>query len=131
MSKSAGNFYRLADIVKKSEDLTEQQVYRAFRMMRLQNLYRDSFNFTFDKLYSAHNTLINIDNSVRRFATHTAQDSSKIRPEVREYLESAMVDFVAFLEDDFDTVQALTVLFELLTQVNTWIDEDKLTSSEV
>jgi len=90
MAKSAGNFYRLSDLVEKS-DLPEAEVYRAFRMMRLQNVYRDSFNFTFEKLDAAHNTLKNIDTTIRRLATHNMEESSNIRRDIRDFLQDAMV----------------------------------------
>lgn len=131
MSKSAGNFYRLADIVEKAEGLTEKQIYRAFRMMRLQNLYRDSFNFSFDKVQAAHNTLVNVDNTVKRLATSMTSTSDTVRKHIREELQSAMVDFVHYLEDDFDTVQALTVLFDIMSFANKQMDEGALSQAEV
>jgi cysteinyl-tRNA synthetase len=57
MSKSAGNFYTLRDIVEKMTGTDEQLIYRGFRLMALQNQYRDNFNFTFDRLGAAVNTI--------------------------------------------------------------------------
>lgn len=58
MSKSAGNFYTLRDIIKKwSEKFDEKIVCRAMRLMNLQNRYRENFNFTNDRLESAINTI--------------------------------------------------------------------------
>lgn len=130
MSKSAGNFYRLSDVVEKIDDLDEDQIYRAIRMMRLQNVYRDSFNFTFDKIHAAHNTLGNIDSTIKRLGLHESEESSKIDRSFRDFLQDSMLAFVAYLEDDFDTVNALTVLFELLGYINKTIDERQLSSAE-
>lgn len=57
MSKSAGNFYTLRDIIKKWEKFDEKIVCRAMRLMNLQNRYRENFNFTNDRLESAINTI--------------------------------------------------------------------------
>ncbi len=58
MSKSAGNFYTLRDIIEKwSEKFDEKIVCRAMRLMNLQNRYRENFNFTNDRLESAINTI--------------------------------------------------------------------------
>lgn len=58
MSKSAGNFYTLRDIIEKwSEKFDEKIVCRAMRLMNLQNQYRENFNFTNDRLESAINTI--------------------------------------------------------------------------
>ena len=42
-----------------------------------------------------------------------------------------MQTFVEFLEDDFDTVSALTVLFDVTTYINSGIDAGGFTSAEV
>lgn len=57
MSKSAGNFYTLRDIVEKMTGTDEALIYRGFRLMALQNQYRDNFNFTFERLNAAINTI--------------------------------------------------------------------------
>ena len=58
MSKSAGNFYTLRDIIEKwNEKFDEKIVCRAMRLMNLQNRYRENFNFTNDRLESAINTI--------------------------------------------------------------------------
>lgn len=50
MSKSAGNFYTLRDIVAKMSDIQPTLIYRGFRLMALQNQYRENFNFSFQRL---------------------------------------------------------------------------------
>jgi cysteinyl-tRNA synthetase len=57
MSKSAGNFYTLRDIVEKMKPIDESFIYRGFRLMALQNQYRENFNFTFERLDAAMNTI--------------------------------------------------------------------------
>ncbi len=61
MAKSAKNFYTLADIVEKIQSEDPQRntelIYRGFRLMGLQNQYRENFNFTWDRLDGAMNTV--------------------------------------------------------------------------
>lgn len=57
MAKSAGNFYTLRDIVEKMKPIDEIAIYRGFRLMALQNQYRENFNFTFERLTAAINTI--------------------------------------------------------------------------
>lgn len=57
MAKSAGNFYTLRDIIEKNKDIPEATIAKAFRLMALQNQYRENFNFTFERLGAAVNTI--------------------------------------------------------------------------
>jgi cysteinyl-tRNA synthetase len=57
MAKSAGNFYTLRDIVEKTKPVDEITICRGFRLMALQNQYRENFNFTFERLTAAINTI--------------------------------------------------------------------------
>lgn len=57
MAKSAKNFYTLRDILEKNDTLSQELTCRGFRLMALQNQYAESFNFTFDRLEAAINTV--------------------------------------------------------------------------
>lgn len=70
MAKSAGNFYTLRDIVEKMTGTDEQFIYRGFRLMALQNQYRDNFNFTFERLTAAINTIRGLDEMMKRLGRY-------------------------------------------------------------
>jgi len=78
MAKSAGNFYTLRDIVtemqKRDASLRPETIYRAFRLMSLQSRYRESFNFTFDRLISSLATIRNIDETMKRLGRYTGNN---------------------------------------------------------
>ena len=112
MSKSLGNFYRLQDLEVRYPD-KKMLVYRAFRLMCLQNRYRENFNFTFDRLESAMATVINMDNFLKRLKNY-APRNTKIRREFRDTLQDYTARFIVGIEEDIDTVKALTVVFECL-----------------
>lgn len=144
MSKSAGNFYTLRDIINKfSEKFDEKLICRGLRLMNLQNKYRDNFNFTDDRLVSAINTLRGIDEMTKRLGRYladapenterTARGKLKfhdITREFRDNLQGLMQDFVAFLEDDFGMPEVLTIVFELHSWINSGIDEELFSLEE-
>ncbi len=129
MSKSLGNVYQLQDIENKFSEKTHL-VHRAFRMMCLQNRYRENFNFTFDRLESAMATVTSLDNTLKRLKSY-APRNTKVRREFRDELQESMQKFVSALENDIDTVIALTEVFELTNRINRDIDDISLTTKEV
>ncbi len=143
MAKSAGNFYTLRDIVEKTKPVDEITICRGFRLMALQNQYRENFNFTFERLTAAINTIKWLDEMLKRLARYidraipanterNAYGKMKfhdISREFRDNQQAFMQDFIEKLEDDFDTVSAMTIVFEYQSYINSGID-DVLFSSE-
>jgi len=129
MAKSAGNFYKLKDIEEKYPG-KEVLLSRGFRLMCLQNRYRENFNFTFDRLESAMVTIGNIDNFLKRLKSYKPHLHGKFRRNFRDYLQTAMQGFVSDIENDIDTVHGVTYIFDLISEVNRAIDEQKLSDSE-
>lgn len=129
MSKSLGNVYQLQDIENKFPE-KKHLVHRAFRMMCLQNRYRENFNFTFDRLESAMATVTSLDNTLKRLKSYVPRNT-KVRREFRNELQESMQKFVSALENDIDTVVALTEVFELINRINRDIDGISLTTKEV
>lgn len=129
MSKSAGTFYRMKDLEEKYSE-KKPLLYRAFRMMCLQNRYRENFNFTFERLEGAMATVTNFDNTLKRLKSYTPRNT-KVRREFRDVIQSSMQSFVEALENDIDTLSALTAIFEFITLVNRDIDDESLTTKEV
>lgn len=129
MSKSLGNMYRLQDLENEFPN-KKHLLYRAFRMMCLQNRYRENFNFTFSRLESAMATIENLDNTLRRLKSYTPRNT-KVRREFRDELQASVRSFVESLENDFDTVIGLTVVFDFMKNIHRDIDSDSLTTKEV
>lgn len=129
MSKSLGNMYRLQDLENEFPN-KKHLLYRAFRMMCLQNRYRENFNFTFSRLESAMATIENLDNTLRRLKSYTPRNT-KVRREFRDELQASVRSFVESLENDFDTVIGLTVVFDFIKNIHRDIDSDSLTTKEV
>lgn len=129
MAKSAGNFYTFKEVEEKYPG-KETLVSRGFRLMCVQNRYRENFNFTFERLESAIVTIGNIDNFIKRLKAYNPHLHGKFRRDFRDYLQQSMQSFVSSLEDDIDTVHAVTCVFDLISEINRAIDEKKLSDSE-
>ncbi|MDD4095335.1 MAG: cysteine--tRNA ligase [Oscillospiraceae bacterium] len=119
MSKSAGNFFTIRDIIKKFE-------YRVIRFFILTGHYRMPINFADSLLEAAENGLDRIRESVvnLRF-TGAAEDRKRTQKDERsswelmEAIEKASRDFLDAMEDDFNTADAITAIFQLVRTANT------------
>jgi cysteinyl-tRNA synthetase len=154
MSKSAGNFYTLRDIFDKNKDIPEALIVRGFRLMALQNQYRENFNFTFDRLGAAINTIKWLDEMMKRLGRYRAgliwdvvdvewledlrerNDKWRLKfhdisREFRDNQQSFMQEFVERLEDDIDTLSAMTLVYGYQTYINTGIDDEIFSLEEV
>jgi cysteinyl-tRNA synthetase len=152
MAKSAGNFYTLHDIFEKNKDIPEVLIARGFRLMALQNQYRENFNFTFARLDAAINTIKWLDEMMKRLGRYrevllrdkvelsgedlelTAKWRIKfhdISREFRENQQSYMQEWVTRLEDDIDTLSAMTLLYEYQTYINSGIDDEVFSLGEI
>ena len=137
MAKSAKNFYTLRDILEKNDTLSQELTCRGFRLMALQNQYAESFNFTFDRLEAAINTVRWLDEMVKRLGRYIEKAPAinderntrgklkfhDISREFRDNQQAFMQDFLEKLEDDFDTNSAMTIVWEYQSYINSGIDE--------
>ena len=130
MAKSANNFYTLRDLYKKLPEVTPAEVARAFRLLVLTTKYRESFNFTFSALTAGLKTLESFDAILDRLR-NASNIEGKVRKEVREFAQMAMLDFVDFLEDDFNTPEALARVHECINDINRVMDTTDLYTGEI
>ncbi len=101
MSKSKNNFYTLVDIEERGFEPL------AYRYLVLTAHYRDKLNFTWESLESAQNALNNLREIVRGWDKVESQESG-VRSQ--EYWDK----FLAALNNDLNTSQALVVMWELV-----------------
>ena len=100
MSKSLGNFFTLRDVLKD---------YRAeeIRYFILSSHYRSQLNYSDDQLNNARTALQRLYSSIA--------DVELIEPpENSEY----QLRFVEAMNDDFNTANAIAVLFDLVREIN-------------
>lgn len=130
MAKSANNFYTLRDLYAKLPEVSPTQIARAFRLLVLTTNYRENFNFTFATLTAGLKTLESFDAILDRIR-NAPKAEGKVRKDVREFAQMAMLDFVDFLEDDFNTPEALARVHECINDINRVMDSTELYTGEI
>ncbi len=100
MSKSLGNFFTIADVLK----IHHPEVIRYFL---LSSHYRSALNYSDDTLHNAQKALTRLYQSIRGLSTEGTD------------FDTAWVEsFNAAMNDDFNTPVALSVLFQLSREIN-------------
>lgn len=116
MSKSLGNFFTVRDITEKYDPMV-------LRFFMLSAHYRSQLNFSADLMEAAKNSLERIKNSESRMIEliKNAKDGS-MTAEEKKNLSAAkefMKKYEAAMEDDFNTADAISAMFELVKFMNT------------
>ncbi|MBS4210519.1 cysteine--tRNA ligase [Bacillus sp. FJAT-50079] len=125
MSKSLGNFVLVKDIIKHHDP----QVLRFF-MLAVH--YRNPINYTEELLGNAAAGLERMKTSFQNLK-HRFESSANLTENNDEWLQKIAElkeEFVKKMDDDFNTADGISVLFELSKQANYYLME-KNTSTEV
>ncbi|MCW6679501.1 cysteine--tRNA ligase [Anaerococcus sp. NML200574] len=116
MSKSLGNFFTLDDIKKEYDLMT-------IRFWLLTTSYRQPINFTREIIEQAQNSLNRLNNAAFKLEEDLARASDRPMDDNEEKLlanlDAAEDDFIRVMEDDLNTADAITVLFDLAKFINT------------
>ncbi len=121
MSKSAGNFFTLRQLLEKGFTGPEM------RWVLLSAHYRKKLNFTFDACEQAKMQL-------KRFAEFFLRlkgikDEGGVCTSTLDTFAKAEDDFAAALADDLNVSEAFAVMFALQREVNRLMDQDELTQA--
>lgn len=122
MSKSLGNFFTVRDISKEFD-------LEVVRFFMLSAHYRNPVNFSEELLKQAQSALERLYNArknveyLMRNVTSKKQDQEEIQwlEDIQEYREQ----FKREIEDDINTADALAVIFNLVKEMNRYLDADK------
>lgn len=106
MSKSSGEFLTLSLVEKKGFDPL------SYRYFVLNSHYRKQLQFSFDSLSSAENAYFKLKNKTRAIkeGSKAITDASILSETAKNYKE----EFKKCLEDDLNTANAITLLFEII-----------------
>ena len=110
MSKSKGNFITVRELSEKYDLL-------AVRMLILSAHYRNPVNFSDDLLTQAEAGLSRIDNCRENLEYVIAQGKTAEKPELD--LEQFTNAFKAAMDDDLNTADAISAIFEMVRAINT------------
>jgi cysteinyl-tRNA synthetase len=114
MSKSAGNFFTIRDLVLKGHKPS------SIRLLLASVPYRNQLNFTFDGLKQAASNVDKLRNLQLRLTT--GQFSPGSTPEMQQLANEFTARITAGLEDDLNTAQAQAAIFEMARKANIAID---------
>ena len=115
MSKSAGNFFTVREIAAEFP-------YEVIRFFILNGHYRMPLNFSRELLQSCQNCLERIKNCKKDLEHYTANAAvESITAEEKEKLseiDAFRTQFEAAMDDDFNTADAVTAIYELVRYSN-------------
>lgn len=119
MSKSLNNFLTARDALREFDS-------DVIRFFMLQAHYRNQLNFSNELLDAAKSSVDRIYNSISNLENllEEAKDEN-LREDERETLNkinSYKAKFIEKMDDDFNTADAISVIFDLIKEVNTKID---------
>ncbi len=117
MSKSLGNFFTIRDIV-------EHFPYPVIRFFILSGHYRMPINFSDELLRSAQNGLTRITtciNNLKFILDSNPASTTNATADEQELIDAvnkAGEDFIACMDDDLNTADAITAIFNLVRAAN-------------
>ncbi len=126
MSKSLGNFFTVRDVAEKYG-------YEPIRLLMISCQYRSPINYSIDaieqckasleRMYTCRN---NLDFALQNAVDEAGENDSAIIAQI----DKRKAEFVDAMEDDLNTADAIGVLFELIRDLNTNVN-DKTVSRTV
>ena len=121
MSKSLGNFRTVRQI-------GEQYDLQVLRFFMLNAHYRSPLNFSADLMEAAKNSLERILEAAGKLSDRkdngAAENITEEELALLKEAEGFVTKFEAAMDDDFNTADALTAIFELVKFANTNVDEN-------
>lgn len=115
MSKSLGNFFTVRDVAKEFD-------YEVIRFFMLSAHYRSPINFSKELMESAKSALGRIYTCLETldFLEKSAEDRAETEEEAKvlDSIGGYKEKFIAAMDDDVNTADAISVIFELVAEVN-------------
>lgn len=125
MSKSKGNFFLV-------RDLSEKFGYEPIRFMLLSAQYRVQLNYTLEVMESAVASLDRLKTCKKALdkaiEAAKAGDSSQ---EIVNIAQNRKQQFIDAMDDDLNTADGITAVFELVREINTAILDENVTKGSL
>ena len=120
MSKSKGNFFTVRDILQDYQG-------EVIRFFLLAGHYRSPINFSQELMEQAKSSLARMQNAKNNLkhlvekgtGSLTQEEESKLRA-----LDKYREKFISAMEDDLNTADAISAIFELIKEVNTMVKDE-------
>ncbi|MDR9857475.1 cysteine--tRNA ligase [Paenibacillus sp. VCA1] len=128
MSKSLGNGILVKDLRKEFKK-------EAIRYFMLSTHYRNPLNFNAETMDQAMNSVERIANAVsnlkHRLETVTPDGHGAVREELKQKLDGILQQYYEKMNDDFNTPDAITTLFEWVNEANMLLKEPVVNPEEL
>ncbi|MBR6444790.1 MAG: cysteine--tRNA ligase [Firmicutes bacterium] len=114
MSKSKGNFFTVRDILKDYDG-------EVMRFFLLSGHYRNPINFSKELMDQAKNSLARMQNAKENLKHLAATEEGQMTEEekaVYEGFDAHRQDFIKAMDDDLNTADAISAIFELISDIN-------------
>ena len=119
MSKSLGNFFTVRDVAEKYG-------YEPIRYLMISSQYRSPINYSFDAIEQCRASLerlytcrSNLDFALKNAVEEAGPDDG----DIMALIDKRRREFVDAMEDDLNTADAIGVIFELVRDINTNVNE--------
>ena len=119
MSKSKGNFFSVRDILQKYSGET-------IRFFLLSGQYRSPINFSEELMEQAKNSLGRMENAKTNLEFLIEKGEGRLTGEEKEKLaayDKYRQQFIDAMDDDLNTADAISAVFELITAINTAVQK--------
>ncbi len=119
MSKSLGNFFTVRDILEKYDG-------EVIRFFLLSGHYRNPINFSDELMEQAKNSLGRLQNAKENLQFLIEKGEGAMTDAEREAFEDYdkyRQQFIAAMDDDLNTADGITAVFELVTAINTAVKD--------
>lgn len=127
MSKSLNNFFTVRDVA-------ETYGYEPIRYLMLSSHYRSPINYSADiieQCKSALERLYNCREDLEFLAENSPSGEKDGEDKIKDLLLTHKKDFIDSMDDDFNTADAITALFELARDINSNINPQTKPSREL
>ena len=122
MSKSLGNFLTIKDVLKRYNKYI-------IRFLFLQTHYRKPIDFSEEALEQAKKTLQKLNEFM--ISLESYKNEVKDNNKVEKLIEKTKKNFEKEMDNDFDTHNGITVIFEFVKEVNKMIGEKNISNDNV
>lgn len=120
MSKSLGNFFTVRDIQEKYD-------LQVLRFFMLSAHYRSQLNFSAELMEAAKNSLDRILNCADSLKFKASSASGNLTDDEKKNIENSkqfVAKFEEAMEDDFNTADAISAIFELVKFINVNVNNE-------
>ncbi len=121
MSKSLGNFFTVRDVAN-------EYGYEPIRYFLISSHYRSPINYSVDIIEQCKASLVRLYNCRESldFAMKNAFDTlPENADEIKALLDSRRDQFIRVMDDDLNTADAISAVFELVKDINTKVITDE------